>query len=123
MNRSLWLWRGSAYDVRMVGFIQAGFGRAVAVFLIGLLLAVSGAPCTAAAPVAAPCASSFDPCRQTQAPAPQCAQIACKIFAVPDAPAAAAPVPALFVAFHFVVKKSAGRLVRPPLPPPRASML
>lgn len=100
-----------------------GLGRAVAVFLIGLLLAVSGAPCTAAVPAAAPCATSFDPCRQTQAPAPQCAQIACKIFAVPAEPAAAPPPPDGFVAFHSLVRKSAGRLVRPPLPPPRASML
>jgi hypothetical protein len=74
-------------------------------------------------PAAQPRAISFDPGRQTQAPARQCAQIACKIFAVPDAPVAAAPVSAGFVAFHALVRKSVGRLVRPPLPPPRASML
>jgi hypothetical protein len=107
----------------MIGDIRAGLGRAMAVFLIGLLLAASGAPCAAALPAAAPCATSFDPCRQTQAPAPQCAQIACKIFAVPAEPVAAAPRPAGFVAFHSLVRKSVGRLVRPPLPPPRASML
>ncbi|HEX4737157.1 MAG TPA: hypothetical protein VH331_06310 [Allosphingosinicella sp.] len=107
----------------MVGGIQVGLGRAVAVFLIGLLLVASGAPCTAAAPVIAPSAASFDPCHQTQAPAPQCAQIACKTFAVPAETAACPPPSAAFVQFHSVVKKAAGRLVRPPLPPPRASMI
>jgi hypothetical protein len=105
------------------GGILAGLGRAVAVFLIGLLLLASGAPCTPAAAAAQPTASAFDPCRQAQAPAPQCAQIACKTFALPAGPAPCAPAGAAFTAFRPLVQAAAGRLVRPPLPPPRASMI
>ncbi|MDB5691709.1 MAG: hypothetical protein JWO81_772 [Alphaproteobacteria bacterium] len=107
----------------MIGGIQAGLGRAVAVFLIGLMLLASGAPCTPAAPAAGPSVAAFDPCRRTQAPAPQCAQIACKTFAIPATPAACPPALAAFVPFRLAVTKAAGRLVRPPLPPPRASMI
>jgi hypothetical protein len=107
----------------MHGGIQASLGRAIAIFLIGLVLLASGAPCTPAAFAAGPSASSFDPCRRTQAPAPQCAQIACKTFAVPATPATCPPALAAFVPFRLAVRTAVGRLVRPPLPPPRASMV
>lgn len=113
----------SVYSLRMVEGIQAGFGRAVAIFLIGLLLFASGAPCTAGAPAPGPSAASFDPCRQKPAPAPECAQIACKTFAIPAEPAAWPLRAVSLTKFHSVVKKAAGRLVRPPLPPPRVSMI
>jgi len=107
----------------MFGGLKAGWGRALAVFLIGLLLAMSAAPCMAAAPVVGPSAAAFDPCHETQAPAPECAQIACKTFAVPAAPALPMRAPAVVPPSDRRIETAAGRLVRPPLPPPRASMI
>jgi hypothetical protein len=105
----------------MLGDVSTSFGRLVAVLLIGLFIAASGAPCRAS-PATALSVSALDPCRQVQAPASECAQINCKTFAVPAAPFVNALSPATSVQFHDVVKKAGYREVRPPLPPPRQSM-
>jgi hypothetical protein len=98
------------------------FRRLVAVILIGLFLAASGAPCTAS-PVSTLSVSSFDPCGQMHATPSECAQINCKTFAVPAATSVGAIPLTASIQFHAVADKAADRLVRPPLPPPRASMI
>jgi len=107
----------------MRGGIRLVLERAVAVFLIALLLIASGAICVPAVAAASPSIAAFDPCRPAPAPSPQCAQIACKTFAIPQAAAPCARAAGAAPSFRPFVPMIAGRLVRPPLPPPRASML
>ena len=97
--------------------------RLSAIFLIALLIAVSAGRCDAQVPSQRVSVVSSDPCHQSQAPVSQCVLITCKVFTL-----AAAPQPCVlasddFVAFVPVEKLTSGRLVRPPLPPPRSSMI
>jgi hypothetical protein len=100
-----------------------GLSKLVSAALIGLLLLVSGAPCTSRVPLAHPVIVSLDPCRQGQAPAPQCAQLACKAFDLPAATIACPPLMAAALPFRPIAATASGRLVPPPLPPPRAPMI
>src|SRR4051812_48148795 len=105
----------------MVSGMHASVGRFVAVLLIGLFLAASGAPCKAT-PASALSVSALDPCSQVPAPASECPQINCKTFAVPVTPSVSELPPTSSVQFHNVAKNAGDRLVRPPLPPPRDPM-
>jgi hypothetical protein len=99
------------------------FGKLLPILLIGLLLLVSGAPCTAAPLSARPVASSLDPCKQREAPSTSCAQLACKAFQLPAAIPVGSPPVCLSIPFWPATGDAPGRFLTPPLPPPRAPMV
>jgi hypothetical protein len=94
----------------------------LAAFLVGLLMLVSAAPCTAfAAPrTQAALAAPADPCKAHNPAAPcACAQLACQHAAdLGGAFSAPAAVPSA-ATFHAASIAGFGRTDAPPLPPPR----
>jgi hypothetical protein len=103
--------------------MKPGLVSALSMVLIGLLLLVSGAPCTPPAPLSQAQISSLDPCRQRQAPAPECAQDCCRPFDLPAGAPAFHPAAAIALPFDSLAPVAHGRLVRPPIPPPRSPMI
>jgi len=103
-----------------------GLRRWLALWLVGLVLAVSGAPCSG---IAAPRAEGpslsapADPCQQhAPAAAQACLQIACQAMIAPgDGPTRFAPRPG-GLAYGEPADLRTGRHERPPLPPPRLPM-
>jgi len=113
----------AGYSSRKGGRIWAGLGRLIAVVLIASFLATSGAPCKAS-PASQLSVSSLDPCGHAQASPPgECAQLNCKTFVLPAAAFVGVLSTGAFVQTAKVAKRRADRMVRPPQPPPRASML
>jgi len=105
-----------------------GLRRWLALWLVGLVLAVSGAPCSgiAAPRLGGPAVSApADPCRsqsRSLAPAQACAQIACQVMLRPlEAAAPAAPVAAA-IPYRQAADLRPGRGEPPPDPPPRLPM-
>jgi hypothetical protein len=96
----------------------------LAVLLVGVVMLLSGAPCTAIASTAAaqgPAISApADPCAAHHAaPAPACAQFACQ-HAADLGSAVCEPILApSAAAFTAAALSSLGRTDVPPLPPPR----
>ena len=103
--------------------MHPNIGRLTAIVLTVLLLAASGAPCKAAPLNAGTVVKAFDPCREIQAPSSQCARISCNAFAMLET-STVRPVPVQDpVPFHAFAADAANRFIRPPLPPPRISMI
>jgi hypothetical protein len=103
-----------------------GLRRWLALWLVGLVLAVSGAPCSgiAAPQLRTPAISApADPCQSRNlTPAQACAQIACQVMLRPfDAAARAAPVAAT-LPYRQAEYLRPGRRDPPPYPPPRLPM-
>jgi len=103
-----------------------GLPRWLALWLVGLMLAVSAAPCSG---LAAPrldrptLAAPADPCRShAPAPAQVCAQIACQAMIAPCQAAAFLAPLAATAPYRLAVALRAGLHEPPPLPPPRPPM-
>jgi len=99
----------------------------LAILLVGLLLALSAAPCTSTAVAASTqpvMTAPFDPCHgATPAPAIACAQLACQTLMEPASAAASDCKPSVEPArFHSKFAALSGQHDAPDDPPPRAPM-